>query len=178
MAFTITYDPNGSDGGSVPVETKYYNANGKITVADRDSVTITRTGTTFAYWNTKADGTGTFYGWPAQDSFLMPAKNVTLYAQWVRFVATDLTNGGATTHYAFRYDESLRAGGLEPGRTQTLMASAEDDYTIMANWFTGVTLGSSPINVYVTSLRGEPHGGAARSASCRTKQAPTSCAAT
>ena len=34
------------------------------------------------------------------------------------------------------------------------MNGAEGDYTIMANWFTGVSLGSSPINVYVTRLTG------------------------
>ncbi len=152
MAFTITYDGNGSNGGSVPVDTKSYNAGDKVTVLLPGS--MTRTGATFAYWNTKADGTGTFYGWPKDMSFLA-GGNLTLYAQW--FVTTGLNNGGATTHYAFSYDESLRASGLEPGRTQTLMANAEADYTIMANWFRGVTLRSSPINIYVTSLTGGAH---------------------
>jgi hypothetical protein len=150
MAFTITYDGNGSNVGSVPVDTSSYNLNDTVPVLPPGG--MTRTGATFAYWNTKADGTGTFHGWPQDTSFTMPAGNLTLYAQW--FVATGLNNGGATTHYAFSYDESLRASGLEPGRTQTLMANVEGDYTIMANWFKGVTLGSSPINVYVTSLNG------------------------
>ena len=29
---------------------------------------MTKTGATFAYWNTKADGTGTFHGWPQDTS--------------------------------------------------------------------------------------------------------------
>jgi hypothetical protein len=153
--FTITYDGNGSDGGSPP-QGGTYNAGATVAVADVADIilkkSMTKTGAVFAYWNTEKDGTGAFHGWPQDTSFTMPAGNVTLYAQW--FVTTGLNNGGATTHYAFSYDESLRASGLEPGRTQTLMANAEGDYTIMANWFKGVTLGSSPINVYVTRLNG------------------------
>ena len=150
MAFTVTYNGNGSDGGSVPVDSNWYNAGATVNVAVPGS--MTKTGATFASWNTKADGTGTFHGWPQDTSFPMPAANLTLYAQW--FVTTSLTSGGATTHYAFSYDSSLAAGGLEPARTQALMNAAESDYTIMANWFAGVTLPSTRINVYVTRLTG------------------------
>jgi len=150
MAFTVTYNGNGSDGGSVPVDSNSYAAGATVNVAVPGS--MTRTGATFAYWNTKADGSGAFHGWPQDTSFVMPAANLTLYAQW--FVTTGLTSGGATTHYAFSYDSSLTAGGLEPARTQALMNAAEGDYTIMANWFAGVTMPSSRINVYVTRLTG------------------------
>jgi hypothetical protein len=150
MAFHVTYNGNGSDGGSAPVDTTAYNAGDTVPVAPPGG--MTKTGATFAYWNTNADGTGVFHGWPQDTSFAMPASNLTLFAQW--FDSVGLTGGGATTHYAFSYDSSLRAGGLEPGRTQALMNAAEADYTIMANWFTGVTLGSAPINVYVTRLNG------------------------
>jgi hypothetical protein len=150
MAFTVTYNGNGSDGGSVPTDGTAYNAGDTVPVQPPGS--MTKTGATFAYWNTKADGTGAFHGWPQDTSFPMPASNLTLYAQW--FVTTGLTDGGKTTHYAFSYDSSLAAGGLEPGRTQALKDAAEGDYTIMANWFSGVSLGSSRINIYVTRLTG------------------------
>lgn len=151
MAFTVTYDGNGSDGGSVPIDTKTYNTGDAVTVQSAGS--MTKTGATFAYWNTKPDGTGAFHGWPADTSFTMASANVTLYAQW--FVSTGLSNGGATAHYVFSYDSSLTAGGLEPGRTQTLLNNAEGDYAIMAGWFTGVTpAGPAPIKVYVTRLTG------------------------
>lgn len=91
---------------------------------------MTRTGATFAYWNSKADGSGKFYGWPLVSPLLTPGANLTLCAQW--FVATGLTNGGATTHYAFSYDSSLRASGLEPGRTNALINAAEADFSIMS----------------------------------------------
>jgi hypothetical protein len=151
MPFTVSYNGNGSDGGSVPVDSKAYNTNDTVTVQPAGS--MTKTGATFAYWNTKADGSGIFHGWPQDTTFPMPAANVTLFAQW--FVTTGLANGGATTHYKFSYDSSLSAGGLEPGRTQTLMNAAEGDYKIMANWFAGVSpSGPSPIPVYVTRLNG------------------------
>jgi hypothetical protein len=131
MAFTITYDGNGSNGGSVPVDTSSYNLNDTVPVLPPGS--MTRMGATFAYWNTKADGTGTFHGWPQDTSFTMPAGNLTLYAQW--FVATGLNNGGATTHYAFSYDDSLRASGLEPGARRRSWPMSK---ATTASWPTGL----------------------------------------
>jgi len=147
---SVTYKGNGSDGGSVPTDPNNYAAGATVSVLPAGS--MTKTGAVFAYWNDKADGTGNFHGWPVDGSFTMPAANVTLFAQW--FVTTGLPNGGKTTHYAFSYDSSLAASGLEPGRTKALMNAAEGDYSIMANWFTGVSLGSSPTNVYITRLTG------------------------
>ena len=154
MPFTVTYNGNGSDGGNLPVDPQgSYNNGDPVTVQGYGS--MTKTGATFAYWNTKADGSGTFHGWPADTSFPMPAANVVLYAQW--FVTTGLNNGGKTAHdvYAFAYDSSLQAGGLEPGRTQALINAAEADFGIMSGWFAGITPnGPSPIPVYVTRLNG------------------------
>lgn len=151
MTFHVTYASNGSDGGSVPVDPTGYNAGDNVPIQPTGS--ISKTGATFAYWNTAADGSGTYHGWPKDTSFSMPANDVTLYAQW--FVSTGLPGGGATAHYAFSYDSTLSAGGLEPGRTLTLLNKAEADYAIMQSWFHGVTpAGSTPIKVYVTALNG------------------------
>jgi hypothetical protein len=152
---SVTYKGNGSDGGSVPTDPNNYAAGATVSVLPAGS--MTKTGATFAYWNTKADGSGTFHGWPQDTSFPMPATNVTLYAQW--FVTTGLPNGGKTTHYAFSYDSTLAAGGLEPTRTIALMNSAEADYALISNpttgWFAGVTpTGAAQRSVYVTRLNG------------------------
>src|SRR5258708_10166921 len=155
MAYTVTYNGNGSDGGAVPSDPGTYNAGDTVNV--KPAGTMTKTGAVFAYWNTKADGNGTVHGWPADTTFTMPASNLTLYAQW--FVTTGLTNNGVTSanHYQFYYDSTL-GGALEPARTQSLMGSAEADYNIMAGWFAGVTpYGTFPIKVYVTRLRGGAH---------------------
>lgn len=78
--YTVTYDGNGSTGGNVPIDSfSPYTESGTVTVLDNTG-SLVRTGYTFVGWNTKADGTGTNYA--ADDTFLMPAENVVLYAQW------------------------------------------------------------------------------------------------
>jgi hypothetical protein len=61
-------------------------------------MSLSKTGAAFAYWNTEPDGSGIIHGWPADTSFVMPASNVVLYAQW--FVTAGLSAGGLTAHYA------------------------------------------------------------------------------
>jgi hypothetical protein len=171
----LFYDGNTADGGQVPVDSNTYTTGNKVNDGVNDTTKapygqtdssgnplnivtgdLTKTGATFLYWNTEADGSGTFHGWPADTSFTFPAQStdLTLYAQWA--ITTGLTNGGVTTHYTFAYDSSLQASGIEPARTETLVNAAEGDYAIMANtWFPGVTAaGPSPIPVYVTRLSG------------------------
>jgi Listeria-Bacteroides repeat domain (List_Bact_rpt) len=149
MAFTVTYNGNGSTGGSVPVDNNNYNSGDTVTVLGNTGNLIL-SGGTFAYWNTAADGSGTVHG--GNQTFTITA-NVTLYAQW--YVTTGLTNGGKTTHYAFAYDSALQAGGLEPARTNALIAQAENDFTLMSGWFGGIGLPFSlPVAVNIANLGG------------------------
>lgn len=76
--FTLTYDGNGSDGGTVPSSVNAL-ADTNITVAAQGSMTSSIG--SFSHWNTKSDGTGTSYD-PGQ-TFLMPAADATLYAIWI-----------------------------------------------------------------------------------------------
>lgn len=163
MAFTVTYNGNGATGGSVPVDATSYAAGDTVTVisGSTGSNPIVKAGATFAYWNTKSDGSGTFHGWPADTTFLMPVSDVTLYAQW--FVTTGLINGGITPHFSFAYDSSLgltaaNPTGIEPARTNHLIGLCEGDYKIMSDFFGGtVTLNSVisvPVVTYVTRLTG------------------------
>jgi uncharacterized repeat protein (TIGR02543 family) len=78
--YTVTYDGNGSTGGSVPVDgSSPYDENDTVTVLGNTG-SLVKTGYTFDGWNTAADGSGTDYA-PAA-TFQMPASNTTLYAQW------------------------------------------------------------------------------------------------
>jgi len=83
--YTVTYDGNGSDSGTAPVDVSSpYVVGATVTVlANTD---LARTDYTFAGWNTQADGLGTDY--VATDTFLMPAANVTLYAKWTHTIYT------------------------------------------------------------------------------------------
>jgi hypothetical protein len=154
MAFTVTYNSNGSTGGTVPVDGTSYASGAKVTVLGNTG-NLTEAGGTFAYWNTAADGSGTVYGGGA--SFNITA-NVTLYAQW--FITTGLTNGGVTAHYAFSYDSALQKtaanpSGPEPARTNALIAVCESDYNLMAAWFGGISLTLTvPLVTHVTNQGG------------------------
>jgi len=76
LTYAVTYDGNAADGGSAPTETN--KASGVTFTAQAN--TFTRTGYTFAGWNTQADGGGTAYA--AGTPVTMPASALTLYAQW------------------------------------------------------------------------------------------------
>ncbi len=95
--YAVTYIGNGNTGGGVPVDINYYPAAGAITVLGNTGG-LTRINSTFAGWNTAANGSGTAYAGGA--SFAI-AANVTLYAQWtpvtygVTYNANDSTGGTA-----------------------------------------------------------------------------------
>lgn len=97
-SFTITYDGNGKDGGSVPSAST---GNGTITLAG-NSGTLTRTGYNFLGWNTAANGTGTHYNTAA--SYNLTA-DVTLYAEW---------EAVAVVSYTITFDGNTNSGGNVP----------------------------------------------------------------
>ena len=77
--YTVTYNGNESDGGTVPVDSNSpYESGATVTVLGNTG-TLTKTGKTFGGWNTKADGTGTAY---AADATFTIAADTVLYAVW------------------------------------------------------------------------------------------------
>jgi uncharacterized repeat protein (TIGR02543 family) len=88
--YNVTYNGNGADGGEVPVDNNNYEEGQTVTVASAG--TMTRTGYTFSSWNTAADGSGTYYS--AGVTFSMPAKDITLYAQWTENPTYNVTYNG------------------------------------------------------------------------------------
>ncbi|MBN8460800.1 MAG: InlB B-repeat-containing protein [Verrucomicrobia bacterium] len=91
---TVTYDGNGSDGGSIPTDPgSPYTYGGTATVVGAG--TMTRTGFNFNGWNTAANGTGTDYS-PAATFTI--ENNTTLYAKWIPVGSYTLTyNGNGNT---------------------------------------------------------------------------------
>ena len=75
-AFSVTYDGNGSDGGSAPTDDGNYLSGASVTVK---SNSFTKTGYNFTGWNTAANGSGTSYAAGATFSI---SASTTLYAQW------------------------------------------------------------------------------------------------
>ena len=79
ITYSVAFDANGGDGGSMSPQSFTYDASQNLT-----KNSFTRTGHTFAGWNTEKNGTGTSYSDSASVSNLTTTNNatVTLYAQW------------------------------------------------------------------------------------------------
>jgi uncharacterized repeat protein (TIGR02543 family) len=112
-SFDFEYDGNGNTGGQLPAATTSREYNSFVYLMNSE---LYKTGYVFSGWNTKADGTGTQYGYPA--AFTMPASDVILYAQW--------SNSGTVT-----YSSNGKASGSVPvdgdhnfGSTVTVSANS------------------------------------------------------
>jgi uncharacterized repeat protein (TIGR02543 family) len=91
---TVTYDGNGSDGGTVPTDGSSPYAH-SATVTVLGAGTMTRTGFNFIGWNTAADGNGTDY---SESATFTIYDNTTLYAKWLPNNLVTLTyNGNGST---------------------------------------------------------------------------------
>ena len=79
-AYTVTYNGNGSTGGSVPVDgSSPYSTGATVTVLGNTG-TLVKTGFVFVGWNLLANGSSTTY--VAGNTFTMGTSNVILYALW------------------------------------------------------------------------------------------------
>ncbi len=99
VSYTLTYDGNGNTGGSAPTDSSSLYASG-ATVTVLGAGSLTKAGSTFAGWNTAADGSGTAY---APGATFAIAANTTLYAQWTPSVT-----------YTVIYDGNGNTGGTPP----------------------------------------------------------------
>jgi uncharacterized repeat protein (TIGR02543 family) len=92
---TVTYNSNGSTGGAAPTDSNSPdNSGATVTVLDNTGG-LTRTGYSFAGWNTAADGAGTNYS--AGSTFTISAHTAP-YAQWTPVTTCTVTyNGNGNT---------------------------------------------------------------------------------
>lgn len=110
--YTVTYDGNGSDGGTdVTDSDSPYASGSNVTVK---SNTWTKTGYTFSGWNTEDGGSGT--GYDAGDTFSISA-NTTLYAQWTAnnyAITLDKTDGSSNGSATATYDSGTLSSITKP----------------------------------------------------------------
>lgn len=85
----ITYDGNGATVGIVPFDPMGYQSGDSVIVQGDLGGFMERTGYVFVGWNTEQDGSGTRY--TEGDTFIMPSKDVKLFAQWKEW---NLTGSG------------------------------------------------------------------------------------
>jgi uncharacterized repeat protein (TIGR02543 family) len=126
--YKIKYNGNGATSGTMSSSTKTY---GKTSALKANA--FTRTGYTFAGWNTKADGSGKTYKNKASVKNLTTknGKTVTLYAQWTANTYTVKFNGNGAT------SGSMKSKTLTYDTAATLTANAykRTGYTF-AGWNT------------------------------------------
>ena len=77
--YNVTYNGNGSTGGTPPTDANSYLPGASATVLGNTG-SLVKTGYTFGGWNTRADGNGTTY---AAGDNLTVSGNTTLYALWL-----------------------------------------------------------------------------------------------
>jgi uncharacterized repeat protein (TIGR02543 family) len=91
--YKVTYDDNGSTGGSVPTDATNYSAGAEVTVKGNSGSLAKTNYAALAYWNTADNGSGTDYA-IGTGTFSI-SDNTTLYAKWTQAVTLDgATNGG------------------------------------------------------------------------------------
>lgn len=130
VTYSVTYDDNGSTGGSVPTDATAYDSGDSVTVLGNTG-NLEKTGYTFSGWNTQADGQGTSYS--AGNTFNISA-NTTLYAKWQKNT-TDIisweraeSTDTYTSGYTFTADAESKADYYQDGsgtvRSLTLYSSS------------------------------------------------------
>ncbi len=92
--YEVTYNGNGSDGGTVPVDTAHYKQGNRIAVAAIGD--LSKAGYSFTNWNMKRDGSGDSFA--PGDSFTI-RDAVTFHAQWTALPVYKITynRNGADT---------------------------------------------------------------------------------
>ncbi|QQE79989.1 cadherin-like beta sandwich domain-containing protein [Alicyclobacillus sp. SO9] len=112
VGHTVTYNGNGSTSGTVPTDSNIY-ANGSLARVLGNASNLTKTGYTFAGWNTKADGTGT--GYATGSTLTIGTTNVMLYAQWRVDPSVSTSPSLPNVLEGTSYSQKLQAsGGMSP----------------------------------------------------------------
>ena len=120
LTYAVTYNGNGATSGSTAAQTKTYGVS--ITLRGNG---YTRTGYTFAGWNTSANGSGA--GYAAGASYTANSA-VTLYAQWTPI------------GYAVEYDGNGADGGSTAAQTKiygTSLTLQDNGFSRTGYSFTG-----------------------------------------
>ncbi|MEI6644873.1 MAG: FG-GAP-like repeat-containing protein [bacterium] len=167
---TVTYNGNGNDGGTAPVDgsSPYY---GSSTVTVLGGGTLTKTGFHVNSWNTAADRSGTEY---AVGATFTITTDTTLYAQWTHTVtATAGANGAldgstpspanvpdnATVSFKFNADSGYHVASVTGcGISYSNSSDAVTTYTVTTGPITGdgTVTATFALNYFTASAAGLP----------------------
>ena len=100
-SFTLSYNANGADSGSVPCNASVAEGN-SVTIAGNEGKLVKSGYPFFVGWNTAADGSGDFLR--PGDTMKMPGNDQTLYACWVGVSELTASGGKADDKFGFSVD--------------------------------------------------------------------------
>jgi autotransporter-associated beta strand protein len=106
--YTVTYDGNTNDSGTVPTDSNSPYLIGSTVTVLGNTGGLAKSGLNFAGWNTAADGSGTSY--TAGNTFTA-SSNTVLYARWV-------------SGFTVTYDGNGNTGGSAPVDTNSYAPAA------------------------------------------------------
>ena len=159
--YTVTYNANGADSGTVPVDSAAHKSGSSVTVLGNTG-NLVKDGKQFSGWNTSPDGSGTTYG--ADATFTISA-NTTLYAKWetpsqtvsITLDFTKSTYGLTTTQstsQTFTGDAATYSFSSAGGSGCKVSAESPTDssYFMMGKANAYLKNGSAPANKYLSSI--------------------------
>ncbi|CAN2228028.1 Listeria/Bacterioides repeat [Candidatus Nanopelagicaceae bacterium] len=138
---TITYSANSANGGTAPASQTAIGQ--KPLTLQTNSGSLTRTGYTFAGWNTAADGSGTRYA--AGATSYVSSGNATLYAYWlpapgIPVFQQSSDSGSSNTDYITNDSTpEVSASGLVVGASVTITAYNSANTAIGSCTFTATS---------------------------------------
>ena len=184
-SYNVSYNANSATSGTVPAGGSYV-FNSTVTVAS-NSGSLSRTGYTFAGWNTASNGSGSSYT-AGTGTFVMGAANVVLYAKWtvntysVSYNANGATSGTAPASANYNFGSTVTLAGntgslARTGYTfngwNTASNGTGSNYTAGSGSF---TMGASNLTLYARWTIVCGSGGAAYNGLCWYKStAGTTC---
>ena len=115
---TLTYNANGGEG-SAPAD-QSADKWSTVTVAEN---TFTRSGYSFAGWNTQADGSGEDYA--AGDAFQLTGQDAVLYAQW----SYNGGGSGGVTRYTIKASAG-EGGSISPSGSVRVRRGSDKTFTL------------------------------------------------
>ena len=152
--YNVTYDGNGNTSGTAPVDTlSPYYAGVTVTVLGQGD--LARDKYNFTGWNTAADGLGTPY--VENDTFLMPAADVTLYAPWEKLdpetSPIDVVPGQNQIRINLRDVNNNPILGLDNmGDWEVVLSVANSDSTIVSVEYGGPAVGPWDFQIRVVNI--------------------------
>lgn len=121
--YTISYNSNGANGGSVPVDSNNYATNATATTLT-NSGNLFKNNYIFNGWNTLANGTGVHYA--TSSSVVIGTSSLILYAEWLPVtISGGVVTGGGTGGAIYTYIPDGKGGyyTVYPGTDKIVYSS-------------------------------------------------------